>query len=189
VFALGDIGLDHPRPFEGLRLGSKGCRTGLAFPPYNRCVPRAVLAYPFANLSPPLSSRFALVCVGVWDEYGTNQFIELSANREKLINSLFLLVPGAGIEPALDFSKRILSPQRLPIPPPGRREGWRPGPESNRGPRLCRPLHNHSATPPLLYNQEIKYITPISQKPRREIGAGNEARTRDPNLGKVVLYP
>ena len=35
-------------------------------------------------------------------------------------NLLFLLVPGAGLEPALPFEKRILSPQRLPIPPPGR---------------------------------------------------------------------
>ena len=25
---------------------------------------------------------------------------------------------------------------------------WRRSPESNRGTRLCRPLHNHSATPP-----------------------------------------
>ena len=65
---------------------------------------------------------------------------------------------------------------------------WRRGAESNRCTRLCRPLHNHSATPPLLYNQGNKNITPISQQPRRAIGAGNEARTRDPNLGKVVLY-
>ena len=27
-------------------------------------------------------------------------------------------------------------------------EVWRRGSESNRRPRLCRPLHNHSATPP-----------------------------------------
>jgi hypothetical protein len=33
--------------------------------------------------------------------------------------SLLLLVPEAGIEPALSFEKRILSPQRLPVPPPG----------------------------------------------------------------------
>ncbi len=29
------------------------------------------------------------------------------------------------------------------------------------------------------------YSPPVN---RREIGAGNEIRTRDPNLGKVVLY-
>ena len=29
---------------------------------------------------------------------------------------------------------------------------------------------------------------PFSQTPRLEIGAGNEARTRDLNLGKVALY-
>lgn len=28
---------------------------------------------------------------------------------------------------------------------------WRLSPESNRGPRLCRPLHNHSATQPTLH--------------------------------------
>jgi hypothetical protein len=36
---------------------------------------------------------------------------------------LFLLVPGAGLEPARPFGQRILSPQRLPIPPPGHAEG------------------------------------------------------------------
>jgi hypothetical protein len=29
---------------------------------------------------------------------------------------------------------------------------WRRGSESNRRRRLCRPLHDHSATPPLLHN-------------------------------------
>ena len=29
------------------------------------------------------------------------------------------MVPGAGLEPALSEDKRILSPLRLPIPPPG----------------------------------------------------------------------
>ena len=31
------------------------------------------------------------------------------------------LVPGAGLEPARPFGRRILNPLRLPIPPPGRR--------------------------------------------------------------------
>ncbi len=47
--------------------------------------------------------------------------IALFAVNHDVLNLLFLLVPGAGLEPALDFSKRILSPQRLPIPPPGQR--------------------------------------------------------------------
>lgn len=92
---------------------------------------------------------------------------------------------------------------------------WRRGSESNRRPRLCRPLHNHSATPPLL-PQPNGLVAPLqrnreTQKLKREngfrqrrmsftrwpyakgsifpvTGAGNEARTRDPNLGKVVLY-
>ena len=34
---------------------------------------------------------------------------------------LFLMVPGAGIEPAWPQGQRILSPQRLPVPPPGHR--------------------------------------------------------------------
>ena len=38
---------------------------------------------------------------------------------EKLSNLLFLLVPGAGLEPARPCGQRILSPLRLPIPPPG----------------------------------------------------------------------
>ena len=49
---------------------------------------------------------------------------------------LFLLVPGAGIEPTLSYEKRILSPLRLPVPPPGpalkeleARNGIEKGPE------------------------------------------------------------
>ena len=83
----------------------------------------------------------------------------------------------------------ILSPLRLPISPPGRfldvlftNRGWhfnyRLSPESNRGTRLCRPLHNHSATQP----DSFTVFTVFT------FGAGNETRTRDPNLGKVMLY-
>ena len=57
---------------------------------------------------------------------------------------------------------------------------WRLRPESNRRPRLCRPLHNHSATQPG-QPLEVRGYGIL-------IGAGNETRTRDPNLGKVVLY-
>ena len=48
---------------------------------------------------------------------------------------------------------------------------WRLGSESNRRPRLCRPLHNHSATQPK----------------RTNFGAGNRTRTCNPNLRKVSL--
>ncbi len=67
---------------------------------------------------------------------------------------------------------------------------WRLSPESNRGPRLCRPLHNHSATQPLSVTASSlsKRKTPPGCGVGRDSGAGNEIRTRDPNLGKVVLY-
>ena len=84
---------------------------------------------------------------------------------------------------------------------------WRRRSESNRRTRLCRPLHNHSATPPgdvLLdciriqpmlpersFRQCLAAIQP-KQKGKRcfplGIGAGDESRTRDLNLGKVALY-
>ncbi len=45
---------------------------------------------------------------------------------EKLYKYMIYLVPEAGLEPARYFYQRILSPQRLPIPPPGRDEEKRP---------------------------------------------------------------
>ena|SRR5579883_808035 len=86
--------------------------------------------------------------------------------------------------------RRILSPLRLPISPPGHcllkvaavaplwmsaTRGdrkplpgyWRRGSESNRRTRLCRPLHDHSATPPLhlgsrkAYTPSVKNKTPV----------------------------
>ena len=63
------------------------------------------------------------------------------------------MVPGAGIEPARLLRRGILSPLRLPIPPPGLNLDivtWRLSPELNRGTRFCKPLHNHSATQPML---------------------------------------
>ena len=72
---------------------------------------------------------------------------------------------------------------------------WRRGSESNRRPRLCRPLHDHSATPPRVGNAHTTCMRERQTKgesSRKALpwlsGAGNEARTRDPNLGKVVLY-
>ena len=65
------------------------------------------------------------------------------------------MVPGAGLEPAQDviprdfkslastsFATRATDFQSSP------KKLWRLGSESNRRPRLCRPLHNHSATQP-----------------------------------------
>ena len=73
------------------------------------------------------------------------------------------------------------------------RGNWRRGSESNRRPRLCRPLHDHSATPPGV-GREAR-VKRASRKQTgelgglsRESGAGNESRTRDLNLGKVALY-
>ena len=73
-------------------------------------------------------------------------------------------MPGAGLEPAWGFPHKILSLARLPISPPRHRSAIQ--------------------------------ITPMSKddidlRPHR-MGlvskAGNGTRTRDPNLGKVVLY-
>ena len=68
-------------------------------------------------------------------------------------------MPEAGIEPAWPFGQGILSPPRLPFRHPGA-SCKKDGAERTRRVRLR-----------LFY-------------PR----AGNGTRTRDPNLGKVVLY-
>ena len=60
---------------------------------------------------------------------------------------------------------------------------WRRGPESNRRKRLCRPLHNHFATPP----RGEEFTLRFSVNPAI-LGAGEESRTLDLNLGKVALY-
>ena len=38
---------------------------------------------------------------------------------------------------------------------------WRLSPESNRGPRLCRPLHNHSATQPMIVAKPVFKTPPV----------------------------
>ncbi len=85
---------------------------------------------------------------------------------------------------------------------------WRPRSESNRRTRICNPLHNHSATRPVTVGKlnafggacALPCAFPFRKKqnptmgvlskgfPLLETGAGNETRTRDPDLGKVVLY-
>ena len=92
------------------------------------------------------------------------------------------MVPGAGLEPARPYDRGILNPLCLPISPPGQGVKWRRVPESNRGGRICNPLHGHSANAPL----NLMCIPLLKQS--AESGAGNETRTRDPDLGKVVLY-
>jgi CHASE2 domain len=74
-------------------------------------------------------------------------------------------------------------------------EVWRRGSESNRRGRLCRPLHDHSATPPggrAFKSPQRRLQAQTRRESRRspwgEIGAGKESRTPDLNLGKVALY-
>ena len=69
---------------------------------------------------------------------------------------------------------------------------WRLGSESNRRRRLCRPLHDHSATPPGAAAGASR-ADPLNEKGERgalpcKTGAGKESRTPDLNLGKVALY-
>src|SRR3954451_12719571 len=69
--------------------------------------------------------------------------------------------------------------------------GWRRESESNRRRRLCRPLHDHSAIPPGMVDLDQSRGRSTRGRARAlsaETGAGNEARTRDLNLGKVALY-
>ena len=77
------------------------------------------------------------------------------------------MVPGAGLEPAHPKGRGILSPLRLPISPSGQ---WKSA--------------EHQKKPQLEPLEFEKFQLGCSNKN----GAGNEVRTRDPNLGKVVLY-
>ncbi len=74
---------------------------------------------------------------------------------------------------------------------------WRRGSESNRRRRLCRPLHDHSATPPRVGRPRCEPRPGQTKRESwlgrdrlslREYGAGKESRTPDLNLGKVALY-
>ena len=104
------------------------------------------------------------------------------------------MVPGAGFEPARPKPADFKSAASTWFRHPGGRLGWGSGAgtprrvwrlrsESNRRTRLCRPLHDHSATQP---EASTDASMPLSTD--EALGAGNETRTRDPNLGKVVLY-
>ena len=61
----------------------------------------------------------------------------------------------------------------------------RRGAELNRCTRLCRPLPNHSATPP---ERAARRARARRVRTRSSVGADDGIRTRDPHLGKVVLY-
>ncbi len=91
-----------------------------------------------------------------------------------------MLVPRAGVEPARDCSRGILSPLRLPVSPPGQLHtipvGWRLGPESNRRTRLCRPLHNHSATQPINIKKATKGRFCLERETRFELATPTLAR-------------
>ena len=78
---------------------------------------------------------------------------------------------------------------------------WRREPESNRPKRLCRPLHNRFAIAPkadcsdaVKAKRQIFYSRTVSPSNKKGsvasplLGAGDESRTRDLNLGKVALY-
>ena len=73
---------------------------------------------------------------------------------------------------------------------------WRLGSESNRRTRLCRPLHDHSATQPSKKLGEDERLPRIRSAKKFQgwtfsaihFGAGKGVRTLDLNLGKVALY-
>src|SRR6266568_6959787 len=116
---------------------------------------------------------------------------EVSARLSRLMK----WCPGQGSNLHAGITRRgILSPLCLPVSPPGpsRRKivpegNWRRGSESNRRPRLCRPLHDHSATPPHAGDWEQRRISKAGCS-FEDSGAGEESRTPDLNLGKVTLY-
>jgi hypothetical protein len=65
---------------------------------------------------------------------------------------------------------------------------WRRDPESNWARRICNPLHNRFAIAPKNSIQQVTALFDHQNLLFFENGAGNEARTRDLNLGKVALY-
>ena len=90
------------------------------------------------------------------------------------------MVPGAGLEPAQPYSRGILNPLCLPISPPG--QGVTGGASRSRT-----EVHGFAirciATLPTRLKLMCRQVNLAC-----ESGAGNETRTRDPDLGNVVLY-
>ena len=101
------------------------------------------------------------------------------------------LVPGAGLGPACrnDPARDFKSLVSTSFTTRAGRCAWRRGSESNRRPRLCRPLHDHSATPPKIATRKSKRESNAAAALLSlQSGAGKESRTPDLNLGKVALY-
>ena len=93
------------------------------------------------------------------------------------------MVPGAGLEPAHSYERGILNPLCLPISPPGQRVLTTLRKCSGGGTRSRTEIHGFAIRCiAILPFRQIKLLL------IPEFGAGNEIRTRDPNLGKVVLY-
>ena len=103
------------------------------------------------------------------------------------------MVPGAGLEPARPYERGILNPLCLPISPPGHR-GYLYYyklvmlSEYGGGTRSRTEIHGFAirCIAILPFRHSAEYL--LHNFCNVEIGAGNEIRTRDPNLGKVVLY-
>ncbi len=72
----------------------------------------------------------------------------------------------------------------------GLKKEWRRVAESNRSKRICNPLHNRFANPPsgLRTIDRAQTKTEPLRFRSSKLGAGDESRTRDLNLGKVALY-
>ena len=95
------------------------------------------------------------------------------------------MVPGAGLEPAQRERRGILNPLCLPIPPSGL------GIEIGGAFRSRTGLDGFAIRyiTALLTRRNLLALQPNIRKCRCfKFGAGNETRTRDPDLGKVVLY-
>jgi hypothetical protein len=107
-----------------------------------------------------------------------------------LRNSLNLMVPEAGIEPARLEKRGILNPLCLPISPLGHRNRyqsrvagisiWRHVPESNRTKRICNPLHNRFANAPCKRELALDCLN-LERETRLELATPTLARSCSTN--------
>ncbi len=105
-------------------------------------------------------------------------------------NSLILMVPEAGIEPARRERRGILNPLCLPISPLGHRNRyqarvaglsiWRHVPESNRTKRICNPLHNRFANAPCKRELALDCLN-LERETRLELATPTLARSCSTN--------
>jgi hypothetical protein len=116
------------------------------------------------------------------------------------------MVPEAGVEPARCCHRGILSPLRLPIPPPGHTMEGGTGFEPVDGGFADHSVSHFAIRPKIAYRAEISISVLtcfrklsvrgfLANKKRhlrvtlyRLTGAEDEIRTRDPRLGKAMLY-